>query len=167
MINHSFLKNRAFCLTEFPLLSPFKCVIDLGKNTLKIGDVDTPFLGESEIPKDFDAEEEEKKKREEPVTTSSPLPPSTSSPAPKPTPPATQSQPPQPSISPFQMPQLQFPVPQQTQARTTPQPQPAAQQFSEEHISTLMSFGASRQQAIQALSAAGGNIDVAASFLFP
>jgi DNA damage-inducible protein 1 len=36
----------------------------------------------------------------------------------------------------------------------------------EEAVATLMGLGASREQAIQLLSAAGGNIDVAASLLF-
>lgn len=45
-------------------------------------------------------------------------------------------------------------------ARSTPA------SFPENDIQTLMGFGVARAQAIQALEAAGGNIDVAASLLF-
>lgn len=38
--------------------------------------------------------------------------------------------------------------------------------FSEASITTLMGLGVSREEAIRALEAAGGNVDVAASFLF-
>lgn len=47
--------------------------------------------------------------------------------------------------------------------RSNPAPPNA---HSEEAVATLMGLGASREQAIQLLSAAGGNIDVAASLLF-
>lgn len=42
----------------------------------------------------------------------------------------------------------------------------AAPKYPEEHIKTLMEFGATREMAISTLDAAGGNIDVAASLLF-
>lgn len=49
---------------------------------------------------------------------------------------------------------------------------PAAQshsgqsKFSEESINTLVGLGATRELAISSLEAAGGNVDIAASFLF-
>jgi DNA damage-inducible protein 1 len=46
------------------------------------------------------------------------------------------------------------------------QPPPAHSSFPEEHITTLQGFGATREQAIQLLQAAGGNLDVAAALLF-
>jgi DNA damage-inducible protein 1 len=48
-----------------------------------------------------------------------------------------------------------------------PQPQqPPASRYPESTIRVLMDLGATRGQAIQYLDAAGGNVDVAASFLF-
>ncbi|KDQ64167.1 hypothetical protein JAAARDRAFT_218078 [Jaapia argillacea MUCL 33604] len=42
----------------------------------------------------------------------------------------------------------------------------AGQQFPESSIETLMSLGATREQAIRSLEATGGNLDFAASTLF-
>lgn len=44
--------------------------------------------------------------------------------------------------------------------------QPAANRHPEEHIRILMDLGVSREVAISTLTAAGGNVDVAASLLF-
>lgn len=43
---------------------------------------------------------------------------------------------------------------------------PTASAFPEKDIQTIMGFGVSREAAISALEAGGGNVDVAASFLF-
>ncbi|KAF9906914.1 DNA damage-inducible protein 1 [Linnemannia zychae] len=47
-----------------------------------------------------------------------------------------------------------------------PQPASGPPTFPEKDIETLMGLGASREQVISALEAAGGNVDFAASFLF-
>ncbi|KAH8096663.1 hypothetical protein BXZ70DRAFT_329149 [Cristinia sonorae] len=46
------------------------------------------------------------------------------------------------------------------------QPQAASSRFPEAAITTLMGLGATRELAISSLEAAGGNVDIAASFLF-
>ncbi|KXS22429.1 hypothetical protein M427DRAFT_172246 [Gonapodya prolifera JEL478] len=53
----------------------------------------------------------------------------------------------------------------QLSARPNPAPPPRTA-FSEESISTLMALGASREEALQALQAAGGNVDIAGALLF-
>lgn len=57
--------------------------------------------------------------------------------------------------------------------RSQPQPQqqppvrqPSASRYPESSIKVLMDLGVTREQAIQYLDVAGGNVDVAASFLF-
>jgi len=44
--------------------------------------------------------------------------------------------------------------------------QPSASRYPESNIKALMDLGATRAQAIQFLDASGGNVDMAASFLF-
>ena len=54
-------------------------------------------------------------------------------------------------------------------ATPAPHSQPVSQQasrFPEDHIRTLMDLGATREDAIAALNAMGGNVDLAASALF-
>ncbi|KAF9584451.1 DNA damage-inducible protein 1 [Lunasporangiospora selenospora] len=65
------------------------------------------------------------------------------------------------------------PVPAPAPVRVTSAPQstsaPAdssSEHFPEEHIQTLMGLGATREQVIAALNAAGGDMDTAAGFLF-
>ena len=47
-----------------------------------------------------------------------------------------------------------------------PQPSHNRESYSEKNIQSLMGFGISRQEAIQALDACNGNVDIAASMLF-
>ena len=58
-----------------------------------------------------------------------------------------------------------LPEPQQAhqQEKAAPKQQP---QFPEEHINSLMSLGATRVQALTALEASGGNVEIAAGLLF-
>ncbi|ELU38381.1 SNARE binding protein [Rhizoctonia solani AG-1 IA] len=60
------------------------------------------------------------------------------------------------------------PTPNPGPPRPSSRQQPPAAQasFPEDHILTLQGFGATREQAIQLLQAAGGNLDVAAALLF-
>ncbi|KAG0057399.1 DNA damage-inducible protein 1 [Gryganskiella cystojenkinii] len=58
------------------------------------------------------------------------------------------------------------PAPVAPAAQSTPAVAPAAAAYPEADIQNLMGLGASRQEVIAALDAAGGNIDFAASFLF-
>ena len=52
-------------------------------------------------------------------------------------------------------------------SRTYPQSQPQSQDpFPAEKIKLLVDLGATREQAIELLRSADGNVDIAASFLF-
>ena len=59
--------------------------------------------------------------------------------------------------------QAERPRPQSQQSQTQ---QPPASRYPESTIRVLMDLGATREQAVQYLDASGGNVDVAASFLF-
>jgi DNA damage-inducible protein 1 len=139
-----------------------QCNIDLSTNTLRINNTEVPFLAEHELP--------EKARRmgqpEEDAATSGAVAGPSSTPA-----------------------KTEFPGSGQSlgakPAGSVPAPaapaKAAAAQFPETHIETvsyhghvpvskadiqLTSFGVTREQAIQLLEAAGGNVDVAASMMF-
>jgi len=59
--------------------------------------------------------------------------------------------------------QAERPQPQPQQSQTQ---QPPASKYPESTIRVLMDLGATREQAVQYLDMSGGNLDVAASFLF-
>lgn len=146
-------------LLGLDMLKRYQATIDLAKDKLCIQGEEVPFLGEAEIPKD-----EEAAAVQEPTL-----------PGPDGTtigqrsgavvPPGQQQQPA--STAPAQAaPPAQAPAP-------APQSQPAAQpaaaprtNISPQAIESLVSMGATREQAIQALQAADGNPDVAASLIF-
>ncbi|KAJ3521795.1 hypothetical protein NM208_g13132 [Fusarium decemcellulare] len=127
-------------LLGLDMLKRYQASIDLAKDKLIIQGEEVPFLGEAEIPK-----EEEAAVVQEPTL-----------PGPDGTtigqrsgavlPPGEQQQPPS-VVSPQPNPPVSAPA------------APAA-------IESLVSMGATREQAIQALQAADGNADVAASLIF-
>ncbi|KAG0357358.1 DNA damage-inducible protein 1 [Podila minutissima] len=139
------------------MLKRHQACIDLSKNALIINGIEVRFLSEHELPssaKDNGELTPEElasiggtvptSEAEESSTSSSSGTSSTAPPAMRPVPapqPQSQPQPPQPVSAP-----------------ATPHP--------EGSIQTLMSLGASRVEVIAALDAAGGNVDVAAGFLF-
>ncbi|KAF9301061.1 DNA damage-inducible protein 1 [Mortierella antarctica] len=139
------------------MLKRHQACIDLSKNALIINGIEVRFLSEHELPssaKDNGELTPEElasiggtvptSEAEESTTSSSSGTSSTAPPAMRPVPapqPQSQPQPPQPVSAP-----------------ATPHP--------EGSIQTLMSLGASRVEVIAALDAAGGNVDVAAGFLF-
>ncbi|KAG8993034.1 DNA damage-inducible protein 1 [Tulasnella sp. JGI-2019a] len=140
------------------MLKAHQACIDLEKNVLRIRGREVPFLPEHELPKSALHETGELVEEGASQTGGSSSPgagPSSSAP-----------------------PQIHFPGTGHalgSNPRNTPQPsQPQQPQaparnnggFSEEHIATLESLGATREMAIQYLQAAGGNLDVAASMLF-
>jgi DNA damage-inducible protein 1 len=146
-------------LLGLDMLKRYQATIDLAKDKLCIQGEEVPFLGEAEIPK-----EEEAAVVQEPTL---PGPDGTTigqrSGAVVPT--GQQQQQPA-STAPAQAaPPAQAPA-------AAPQPQPAAQpaaprtNISPQAIESLVSMGATREQAIQALQAADGNPDVAASLIF-
>ncbi|KAH6966423.1 hypothetical protein EDB82DRAFT_331193 [Fusarium venenatum] len=134
-----------------------EATIDLAKDKLCIQGEEVPFLGEAEIPK-----EEEAAAVQEPTL-----------PGPDGTtigqrsgavvPPDQQQQP----VPAQAAPPAQAPVPA-PQLQSQPAAQPAAPRtnISPQAIESLVSMGATREQAIQALQAADGNPDVAASLIF-
>ena len=147
-------------LLGLDMLKRYQATIDLAKDKLCIQGEEVPFLGEAEIPKD----EEEAVVREPTL------------PGPDGTtigqrsgavvPPGQQQQQQQAPATPAQAaPPAQAPP-------TAPQSQPAAQpaaprtNISPQAIESLVSMGATREQAIQALQAAEGDPDVAASLIF-
>jgi len=129
------------------MLKAHQAVIDLEKNCLRIQGREVQFLAEHELPD---------KARGEPTIEDGPT---LSTPAP--------SNPPQSNPFPGSGARL-------GQSSTAPPPArpvpPAASRntggFSESSIRTLMDLGASREEAIRVLEAAGGNVDYAASMLF-
>ncbi|KAG0016784.1 DNA damage-inducible protein 1 [Podila clonocystis] len=139
------------------MLKRHQACIDLSKNALIINDIEVRFLSEHELPSSAKETGEltpeelasiggtvPKSEAEESSASSSSGASSTAPPAMRPVPapqPQSQSQPPQPGSAP-------------------------ATAHPEGSIQTLMSLGASRAEVIAALDAAGGNVDVAAGFLF-
>jgi DNA damage-inducible protein 1 len=146
-------------LLGLDMLKRYQATIDLAKDKLCIQGEEVPFLGEAEIPKD----EEEAVVREPTL------------PGPDGTtigqrsgavvPPGQQQQQQAPATPAQAAPPAQAPP-------TAPQSQPAAQpaaprtNISPQAIESLVSMGATREQAIQALQAAEGDPDVAASLIF-
>lgn len=141
------------------MLKRYQATIDLSKDKLIIQGEEIPFLGEADIPK-----EEEQAATEEPTI---------------PGPSGTQIGQRSGAVLPADTPQQsQAPSTQPTPAAATPTPQapaPAAVpvpprasgvNVTPQHVESLMSMGATREQAIQALQAAEDNVDVAASLIF-
>ncbi|KAG8883450.1 DNA damage-inducible protein 1 [Tulasnella sp. 331] len=145
------------------MLKAHQACIDLEKNVLRIRGREVPFLPEHELPRSALNEMGELAEEggSQPGGSSS-------------------GSGPGPSTAPSQ---TQFPGHGNTlgstaaqQSRNTPQPHQQApaparsaggqSTFSESDISTLESLGATREQAIGCLQAAGGNLDVAASMFF-
>lgn len=116
-------------LLGLDMLKRFQACIDLSKGVLRIGEFETTFLSEKDLPAKAKGE----------VEPSSPQK-------------STNNE----KVS--------------TQPAKTPVQQPAASQsvptFPEESIQSLVTLGATRQQAIQVLGAANGNLDMAAGLLF-
>ncbi len=106
----------------------------MSKEVLRIGDFETPFLAEKDLPEKARWTLTEQPKSPNASSAASASSKLSASNTPAPTAPGTRS--------------------------TT------TEKMDEGKIQTLMQLGATRDQAIQALSAAGGNVDMAASVLF-
>lgn len=129
-------------LLGLDMLKAHQACIDLEKNVLRIQGREVKFLAEHELPakaREFNHGEE------------SPVPSSTS-----PAPQGSRSIP------------SSFPGSGNTigSAPAAPQPATSSSRHSEDKIRVLMDLGASREVAIRSLDAAGGNVDVAASYMF-
>ncbi|CAM1511413.1 Fc.00g089260.m01.CDS01 [Cosmosporella sp. VM-42] len=156
-------------LLGLDMLKRYQASLDLAKDKLIIQGQEIPFLGEAEIPK-----EEEEAVLEEPTVpgpagttigqrSGAVHPPDTPQQQPPATPPA-----PPPAAPPQRAPQPPAQTPAPAPAPPQPQAQPAAPSvnISPQAVEGLMAMGATREQAIQALQAAEGNADVAASLIF-
>ncbi|KAM5348077.1 hypothetical protein ACJ41O_007901 [Fusarium nematophilum] len=156
-------------LLGLDMLKRYQASIDLAKDKLIIQGEEVPFLGEAEIPK-----EEEAAAVQEPTL-----------PGPSGTTIGQRSGAVLPAggeRQPQQQPQQQQPPPSSASPQTNPGTSAAAapaghpaqpaqdaaprMQVSPQAIESLVSMGATREQAIQALQAADGNADVAASLIF-
>lgn len=141
-------------LLGLDMLKRHQASIDLAKDKLIIQGVEVPFLGEAEIPKDIEEALEEEPTVKGPGGTtiggrSGAI-----------TQPGSSSGAPGPSSS--------APAPAAAPAAATA-PAPAAQgqpHFPEEAIERLTQLGFTRDAAIRALEATGGNIEFAAGLLF-
>lgn len=144
-------------LLGLDMLKRHQASIDLAKDKLIIQGVEVPFLGEAEIPKDFEeALEEEPTVKGPGGTTIGGRSGAISQPGPS-------SGGPGPSSS------APAPAPAATPSASAPASSPAASgqsQFPDESIERLVQLGFPRDAAIRALEATGGNLDFAASLLF-
>lgn len=126
------------------MLKAHQACIDLEKNVLRISGREVKFLAEHELPEKARLLE---MPIEEPTATSA-----GSQPAPS----GSQSQ-------------QRFPGHGSTLGHAPssgPPPAVAASRHPEQAIQTLMNLGATREMAINALTASGGNVEYAASMLF-
>lgn len=141
-------------LLGLDMLKRHQACIDLRKGRLVIQDVEVPFLGEAEIPKQhFEA-----LKNEESVPGPSGMSTSAVSGAiQRPT--GSSAEPTGPQSNPTT-------APSESGARASgQQPQTSRNSFPDADITKLMELGVSREEAINALELAGGNVDIAAGLL--
>lgn len=144
-------------LLGLDMLKRYQATIDLARDRLIIQGEEVPFLGEADIPKDEEPSEQEATIPGPSGTTigqetGAVLPPQQSSTT-------TSSAPAQPALPPRHAPPASAPAPAATPSTAAPNVTPA-------HVESLISMGATREQAIQALQAAEDNVDVAASLIF-
>ncbi|KAL2267520.1 hypothetical protein VTJ83DRAFT_4797 [Remersonia thermophila] len=145
-------------LLGLDMLKGHRACIDLARDLLVIQGHEIPFLGPADIPRDLEEAVKSEPTAPGPAGTSigqhsgaihpapASAPSSSSSAAPAPAPAAASTSTPAP--------------------RSAAPARPAPPTFPREHIEQLMALGASEQRAIQALEAAGGNVEYAAGLIF-
>lgn len=143
-------------LLGLDMLKRYQACINLEKGCLVIQNEEIPFLGEADIPKDF-----EEHATEEPTI---------------PGPAGTQIGQQSGAVHPAegqqgdqQPSQAQQATPAAAPAATAPAQPPTLEStttVSPEHVDTLVAMGADRERAIQALQATNDNVDMAAGILF-
>jgi DNA damage-inducible protein 1 len=146
-------------LLGLDMLKRYQASIDLSKDKVIIHGEEIPFLGEAEIPR------EEEELTQEPTL-----------PGPSGTaigqrsgvvmPPPQQQQQAQTTPTQAASSSANPPSAPPVQAPQSTASAPAAANVSSQHVESLMSMGATREQAIQALQAAEGDVDAAASLIF-
>ncbi|CCF56528.1 hypothetical protein KAFR_0B02300 [Kazachstania africana CBS 2517] len=135
------LDTQIDLLIGLDMLKRHQACIDLEKNVLRIAGVETKFLGEADIPKDFESATTNTLKSTESASETS----GTS---------ATKTR------------QINAPQPGAVATPSTVPTSSHANTYPENTIKQLMDLGFSRNEVIKALDATGGNADFAASFLF-
>lgn len=154
-------------LLGLDMLKRYQATIDLSKDMLVIQGEEIPFLGEAEIPKEEDGNQNEPTIPGPAGTTigqrTGVIEPAAGGDA-------TYTQPSSvvPGAASSSSAATLTSVPTHNRA-SVPAPAQAATTtptISPQHIETLMGMGATREQAIQALQAAEGNVDVAAGLIF-
>ena len=143
-------------LLGLDMLKRYQATIDLARDRLIIQGEEVPFLGEADIPKDEEPVEQE---ATIPGPSGTTIGQETGAVLPPQDAPAHASSPTQ-AAPPAQPPRSTPTAPVPT---ATPTP---AQSISPAHVESLISMGATREQAIQALQAAEDNVDVAAGLIF-
>ena len=151
-------------LLGLDMLKRYQASIDLAKDRLIIQDVEIPFLGEADIPKDSEEALAEEPTLAGPSGTtigqrsgvvSGPDGNEAGTGVSQPNPASSAQQP--------------LPAPPAQAAAAPAAPAPAAAsggQFPEDSIQQLMALGFPREAAVQSLQATGGNVEYAASLLF-
>ncbi|CAE6477245.1 unnamed protein product [Rhizoctonia solani] len=146
------------------MLKAHQACIDLERNVLRIQGREVRFLSEHELPdkarQDTSADLEGSKSQTPATSTPAGTQPASSSATPAPAqrfPGAGSTLGSAPAAA---------PSPNPGPPRPAVQPRPAPSSFPEEHITTLQGLGTTREQAIELLRAAAGNLDVAAALLF-
>ena len=143
-------------LLGLDMLKRHQACIDLSKDKLVIQGVEVPFLGEADIPKDFEEAREHEPKVEGPGgTTIGARSGAVSAPS------DAQSAPQ--SSAPSSAPRSNLAASPQSQTQVQQQ---AAPTFSHESVDQLVALGFSREEAINALLACDGNVEFAAGLLF-
>lgn len=141
-------------LLGLDMLKRHQATLDLSKDKLIIQGVEVPFLGEADIPKNMEEERAEEPKVAGPGGTTI----GARS--------GAVSGPEQGSSAPQQPQSAAPPSVNPAPRAAAPRPQRAEPSFPPESIDQLVALGFTREQAINALAACGGNVEYAAGLLY-
>ncbi|KAI6785112.1 DNA damage-inducible protein 1 [Emericellopsis cladophorae] len=153
-------------LLGLDMLKRYQACIDLQKGCLVIQGENIPFLGEAEIPRDMEEQVEGEPTAPGPGGTQIGQRSGAILPAPGLQPEQSSGRSVEtPAAPPQQAPALAAPTPTPVSAPAAA-PRPSEPGVTEAHVQTLISMGADRARAVQALQASGDNVDMAAGILF-
>jgi len=155
-------------LLGLDMLRRHQAIIDLKANVLRIGEVETPFLGEADLPESARERPEDLAEAEHLANSAAKRARDTaanlaSSSGQAAAAGSNSGAPGSSAVTAGSGPSIAAAAP--AAAKPSPAPQ-AAPAFPEEVVQSLMALGVSREQAVAALQAAGGNPDLAAGLLF-
>jgi DNA damage-inducible protein 1 len=138
-------------LLGLDMLKRHQACIDLSRDKLVIQGMEVSFLGEADIPKNMEEERAEEPQLEGPGGTTIG---------------AKSGAVSAPQAGSSQTPQTSSQAPPPAAAAPPAQSQQQQQSFPNEKIDQLVALGFSRQEAVSALAACGGNVEYAAGLLF-